>query len=67
VLVRQLAGILDGLRRHGHSVLLVEQNVELALAAADHVYLLTSGRIVHEAPAAQLREAREVLTAHLAI
>jgi branched-chain amino acid transport system ATP-binding protein len=67
VLVRQLAGILDGLRRHGHSVLLVEQNVELALAAADHVYLLTSGRIVHEAPATQLRAAPDTLAHHLAI
>jgi branched-chain amino acid transport system ATP-binding protein len=49
VLVERLAEILRGLRAHGHSVLLVEQNVSFALAVADCVYVLVTGRVVHEA------------------
>jgi branched-chain amino acid transport system ATP-binding protein len=67
VLVQQLAAIMRTLRTHGHSILLVEQNVDLALAVADHVYLITTGQIVHQAPAAALREAPAVLAQHLGV
>lgn len=67
VLVQQLAGIMRSLRARGHSILLVEQNVDLALAVADHVYVIATGRIVHEAPAAALREAPAALAQHLGL
>jgi branched-chain amino acid transport system ATP-binding protein len=44
------------LKREGISVLLVEQNVHSALQVADRVYVMNLGKIVHEGPAAQLRE-----------
>jgi branched-chain amino acid transport system ATP-binding protein len=44
------------LKREGISVLLVEQNVRSALQVADRVYVMNLGKIVHEGPAAQLRE-----------
>jgi len=37
-------------------VLVVEQNVQSALQVADRVYVMNLGTIVHEGPAAQLRE-----------
>ena len=44
------------LKAEGVSVLVVEQNVESALAVADRVYVMNLGRIVHEGAAAQLRQ-----------
>ena len=44
------------LKREGISVLVVEQNVQSALQVADRAYVMNLGRIVHEGPAAQLRE-----------
>jgi branched-chain amino acid transport system ATP-binding protein len=43
------------LKREGVSVLLVEQNVESALAVADRVYVMRQGRVVHEGPAEAMR------------
>jgi branched-chain amino acid transport system ATP-binding protein len=49
--------ILGELRKGGASILLVEQNLAFALAVADRVYLMSKGRIVHEAaPAALARD-----------
>ena len=44
------------LKREGVGVLLVEQNVESALAVADRVCVMHRGRIVHEGPRAALRD-----------
>ena len=44
------------LKREGVAVLLVEQNVDSALAVADRVCVMNLGRIVHEGPAAVLRD-----------
>jgi branched-chain amino acid transport system ATP-binding protein len=40
----------------GIAVLVVEQNVESALAVADRVYVMNGGVIVHESPAGALRD-----------
>ena len=44
------------LKHEGVGVLLVEQNVKSALAVADRVCVMHLGRIVHEGPAAVLRD-----------
>jgi branched-chain amino acid transport system ATP-binding protein len=44
------------LKAEGIAVLLVEQNVQSALAVADRVYVMHLGRIVHEGPAQALRD-----------
>jgi branched-chain amino acid transport system ATP-binding protein len=57
VLVREMGRVLAELRGAGASILLVEQNLAFALAAADRVYLMSKGRIVYEgAPAALARD-----------
>jgi branched-chain amino acid transport system ATP-binding protein len=57
VLVQEMGRILGELRKAGASILLVEQNLTFALAVADRVYLMSKGRIVHEAtPAALARD-----------
>jgi branched-chain amino acid transport system ATP-binding protein len=67
VLVAKLGEIMRGLRAQGHSILLVEQNVDLALAVADYVYVLTTGRVVHEGSIAEVARRPEVLAQHLGI
>lgn len=51
VLVDRVFGVLARLRAGGTAVLLVEQLVEKALAAADRAYAMTQGRIVLESDA----------------
>jgi branched-chain amino acid transport system ATP-binding protein len=51
--------------RDGVSVLLVEQNAALALALADHAYLLETGRVVLAGPADEIRRNDGVRRAYL--
>ena len=55
LLVRELGRIILELKRDGASILLVEQNLAFALRVADHVYLMSKGRIVHECSPDDLR------------
>lgn len=54
--VQDVMKTIARLRSEGIAVLVVEQNVQSALAVADRAYVMRLGRIVHEGPAAQLRE-----------
>lgn len=54
--VQDVMKTITRLAAEGVSVLVVEQNVQSALAVADRAYVMNLGRIVHEGPAAQLRE-----------
>jgi branched-chain amino acid transport system ATP-binding protein len=50
VLVDRVLNVMGQLKKQGTAVLLVEQLLEKALAAADRVYALVQGKIVLEAP-----------------
>jgi branched-chain amino acid transport system ATP-binding protein len=54
VLVDEIFELFKKMRRDGQAILLVEQNVELALEVADRAYIIDQGRIVHHAAAAEL-------------
>ena len=53
VLVDRVLDVIDKLRQQGTAVLLVEQLLEKALAAADRVYALVQGQIALEAPTSE--------------
>src|SRR6476661_1929216 len=53
VLVDRVLNVIGQLRAQGTAVLLVEQLLEKALAAADRVYALVQGHIVLEAPTSE--------------
>src|SRR6266852_2718215 len=53
VLVDRVLNVIAQLRKQGTAVLLVEQLLEKALAAADRVYALVQGHIVLEAPTSE--------------
>jgi branched-chain amino acid transport system ATP-binding protein len=48
VMVQHLEDIVRELRQAGLSILLVEQNLYSALAVADRIYVLETGKVVHE-------------------
>lgn len=65
VMVQHVCTIIAELRSAGLGVLLVEQNLFSALAVADRVYVMDTGRIVHEQPAATVQP--EALLRFLAV
>lgn len=52
--IAELFTALDGLRREGMTLLLVDQMAGLALALADRAYVIEGGRIVAQGTAAQI-------------
>ena len=54
-------------RKEGVSFLLAEQNTNVALRFADHGYILESGRVVMDGPAADLRENPDVKEFYLGV
>jgi len=58
IIVREVYRIIEDLRNHGVSILLVEQNALMALKAAQRAYVIDDGRIVFEGAAAELRADR---------
>jgi branched-chain amino acid transport system ATP-binding protein len=67
VMVQHLEDTVLSLKREKLSILLVEQNLYSALATADRVYVMETGKIVHEAPASAISQNPEVLLRHLGV
>jgi branched-chain amino acid transport system ATP-binding protein len=67
VMVQHLEGIIAELKRAGLTILLVEQNLYSALAVADRVYVLETGRVVHEATAAEVQGEEDSLMRYLGV
>jgi branched-chain amino acid transport system ATP-binding protein len=56
LIVQEIFDIMRSINaEEGVSMLLVEQNAALALALADHAYLLETGKVVLSGPAAEIR------------
>lgn len=67
VMVQHLEDIVLSLKKEGLSILLVEQNLYSALAVADRVYVLDTGRIVSEGVGKEIAENPEQLLEHLGV
>ncbi|OYR82243.1 MULTISPECIES: ABC transporter ATP-binding protein [Halorubrum] len=65
--VRQIEEIIRDLHDQGMTILVVEQNIPIALDVSDYTYILEKGEIVHEGIAADVREDQEVLDKHLGV
>ncbi len=67
LVVETVAGVIRDLHASGLTVLLVEQNVHLALELADRGYVLETGRVVLEDRAAALLENAQVKRAYMGL
>ena len=67
VIVEEIAVIIEEINAKGLSVVLVEQNAELALELADHAYVLETGNMALEGPANELHDNDHVRAAYLGI
>jgi branched-chain amino acid transport system ATP-binding protein len=65
IVVQQLAGTLKALKESGMTILLVEQNVHLALALSDYAYVIAEGRPFTEGASAEVAEKPEIRQAYL--
>jgi len=68
LLVRNIFDTIKQINQeNGTSILLVEQNVSLALEIADYAYVMENGKIVMDGPAAQLRENPDIKEFYLGL
>ncbi|HQP67851.1 MAG TPA: ABC transporter ATP-binding protein [Quisquiliibacterium sp.] len=65
--VDEMHAALLEINRQGVSILLVEQNAQLALAVSSRAYVLSGGRVELEGPSAQLVQDDHVRSAYLGI
>lgn len=67
VMVQHLETIIADLGKSGLGILLVEQNLYSALAVADRLYVLETGKVVHEANAESIRQDHSPLMRYLGV
>jgi branched-chain amino acid transport system ATP-binding protein len=67
LVVQQLTGTLKALKDSGMTILLVEQNVRLALALSDYAYVITEGRPFTEGSCAEVAQKPEIRQAYLGL
>jgi len=67
MLVREVGRIISQLKSEGLSILLIEQNVPLALRVADYAYILSNGKIVHHCSAEALAEDKQIQAEYIGV
>jgi branched-chain amino acid transport system ATP-binding protein len=67
LLVREVGRVVGELKREGLSILLVEQNLPLALSVADRVHILSRGQIVHSGTPTDIAQNHEVQSRYLGL
>ena len=65
LVVKRIYGAIADLKRKGLTILVVEQNARVALAAADRAYVVETGQVVLEGTSQELRDNPEVQRAYL--
>ena len=65
ILVEQIFEIIGDMNRAGTTILLVEQNAQMALSIADRAYVMETGRITMEGDASELMHDDNVRKAYL--
>ena len=65
IIVQEIFSIIDDLRSRGVTILLIEQNANLALTHSDHVYVLETGTVQIEGSSSELLVDDRVKAAYL--
>jgi branched-chain amino acid transport system ATP-binding protein len=64
---RQIRDLIVEINRRGTGILLVEQNAKMALAVADHAYVLENGKVVQDGTSAELLADRDIREFYLGV
>ena len=67
LIVADVGRTIARLKAQGQSILLVEQNVKMALELADEAVILNTGRVAFSGPAADVRDNHQLVTQHLGV
>ncbi len=67
LMVEQVFTVIRALKRQGTTILLVEQSVHHALDVADRAYVIETGRVTLDGPAAELRHNPKVEQSYLGV
>jgi branched-chain amino acid transport system ATP-binding protein len=67
ILVEEIFRIITEINQRGTSILLVEQNAQMALSVARRAYVLETGRIVLEGTAREIADNPQVKSAYLGV
>ncbi len=67
LIVAEVGRTLLRLKQEGQSILLVEQNIKLALELADEVVILNTGRVAFNGSVGQVRNDQALITQHLGV
>lgn len=67
ILVEEIFRIIVEINKQGTSILLVEQNAQMALSIAHRAYVLETGRVVLSGPAKEIADNPQVKSAYLGV
>ena len=67
ILVDRVKDIIKEINGRGVTILLVEQNAEMALGLADYVYVMETGKIVKEGTPEDMRQDNKILETYLGV
>jgi branched-chain amino acid transport system ATP-binding protein len=67
LIVAEVGRTIALLKQEGQSIILVEQNSNLALSLADEVVILNTGRVVFSGPASEVIDNDALITQHLGV
>ncbi|HUT70415.1 MAG TPA: ABC transporter ATP-binding protein [Desulfatiglandales bacterium] len=65
LIVREIGSIISQLKDEGFSILLVEQNLPMALGVADYAFIISKGSIVYESTPHELEANEEIKAKYL--
>jgi branched-chain amino acid transport system ATP-binding protein len=66
-IVETVEQVIQDIHRHGIPILLVEQNMRVALRLAGRIYVISKGKIVFQGTSQELREAPEIREKYLEV
>ncbi len=66
-IVREIGHIIGQLKEYGFSILLVEQNLPMALSVSDYIYVLSKGQIAFQSTPEEFRDNEEARAKYLGV
>ena len=67
ILVQQIGTIVEEAKRHGVTILLIEQNLRFATRVAERHHLLAQGRVVESLTSEEVKARERELLTHLGV